>query len=159
MEGVYLPPFLKFKKMGKINNYEYIDNFPGFQSAVQQEDHSTEIKMNILRKVLPIYHDVKRGCGYGEKGCQLIYRKFCKILNSLNIEIIDIDFFKKNTAGKFDDNFAEAVSVIHPSEDNLFPEYHMQLDNKICKVVEDGFMDRTSGKIITFAKVIVYKNN
>lgn len=111
----------------------------------------------IIKKILPLYHDVKRGTAYGERGAQLIFKKFIKILDDLNIGIIDSNFFKKVTNSHFDENYAAAISVIYPEDDDLFPEHHMEMNNKICKVFEDGFYDKGTGKIISYAKVAVFK--
>lgn len=112
---------------------------------------------DMLLKILPLYHDAKQGFFYKEKGATLLYKKFVKFLTDNNIRVIDLNFFKEKTNEKFSEEYAVAIGVKHPEEDDLFPETLPDLDNMIASVVEDGFIDNETGKVISFAKVIVYK--
>ena len=77
---------------------------------------------DMLKKILPLYHDAKQGFFYKEKGAVLLYNKFVKFLTDNNIGIINLDFFKQNTNEKFSEDYAVAISVKHTEEDNLFNE-------------------------------------
>ena len=112
---------------------------------------------DMLKKILPLYHDAKQGFFYKEKGAILLYNKFVKFLTDNNIGIINLDFFKQNTNEKFSEDYAVAISVKHPEEDDLFPETLSDLNNTIAAVLEDGFIDNETGKVISYAKVVVYK--
>jgi len=114
---------------------------------------------DMLLKILPLYQDAKTGAIYKEKGATLLYNKFVKFLTDNNISIINDEFFKNNTNNKFTEDYAVAISVKNPEEDDLFPETLPDLDNTIAHVVEDGFIDNTVNKVISYAKVIVYKVN
>ncbi len=114
----------------------------------------------MLLKILHIYHSAKAGLKFNEKGAKILYNAFVKFLNENNIEIINDEFFANKTNNKFSEDWAVAISVKTPDEDNLFPELETEeLDNRIYSVVEDGFYDTVTGKVISYAKVIVYKVN
>lgn len=102
-----------------------------------------------FKQFIPLYNDIKAGLKYNDPGIKLIYNKFVSILMSNQIEIIDKNFFDTKCEGKFNDNYAEALSVsITPDPD---------LDNCVADVIEDGFFDIKNNCVISHAKVTVFK--
>lgn len=121
---------------------------------------ASQASNDMLLKILHLYHSAKAGLKYNEKGAQLLYNAFVKFLSDNNIGIIDTEFFANNTDNKFSEDWAVAISVKTADEDNLFPEMEdKELDNRIYSVVEDGFYNTVTKKVISYAKVIVYKVN
>ena len=119
---------------------------------------ASQASNEMLLKILHLYHSAKAGLKYTEKGAFILYNAFVKFLADNNIGIINSDFFADKTNNKFDEDWAVAISIKTPDEDNLFPELEAQdFDNRIYSVVEDGFYNTVTGKVISYAKVIVYK--
>lgn len=110
---------------------------------------------NILNVLLSDFHsiyvDAKRGLQYNEKGCELIYNKFIKILRLHGIAPLNSDYIKENFNEDFSDIYAEAIGT-EPTDNE---EY----DNKIFKVIEDGFVNVMEKNVVVPAKVIVFKYN
>ena len=110
---------------------------------------------NILNALLsdffPIYVDAKRGLQYNEKGCELIYNKFIKILKLHGVVPLDLNYIKENFNEDFSDMYAEAIGIE--------PTNSEELDNKVYSVLEDGFINIRENAIIIPAKVIVFKFN
>lgn len=110
---------------------------------------------NILNALLsdffPIYVDAKRGLQYNEKGCELIYNKFIKILKLHGVVPLDLNYIKENFNEDFSDIYAEAIGI-EPTDSE-------ELDNKVYSVLEDGFVNIKEKAIIVPAKVIVFKYN
>lgn len=105
----------------------------------------------LISDFLPVYIDAKRGLKYNEKGCELIFNKFVKILQSHGITPLNSDYVKHNFDDDFSEEYAEAIGVE--------PTNCEELDNKIFSVVEDGFVNIRENDIIVPAKVIVFKYN
>ena len=103
----------------------------------------------VFKQFIPLYNDIKAGLKYNDPGIKIIYNKFVSILMSNQIGIIDKNFFDTKCEGKFNDNYAEALSVsITPDPD---------LDNCVEDVIEDGFFDIKNNSVISQAKVTVLK--
>ena len=103
----------------------------------------------VFKQFIPLYNDIKAGLKYNDPGIKFIYNKFVSILMSNQIGIIDKNFFDTKCEGKFNDNYAEALSVsITPDSD---------LDNCVEDVIEDGFFDIKNNCVISHAKVTIFK--
>lgn len=129
------------------------------RSLEEKRDIARRASYDMLLKILPLYHDAKKGMIYKEKGATLLYNKFKQFLIDNHIDIINSAFFKNKTNNKFSEEYAIAVSIKHPNEDEIYDEISPEIDNTIAHVIEDGFIDTTTNKIISYAKVIVYKVN
>ena len=155
------------KNLEKEIDYKalYIQTLADYQnlqrrSLEEKRAIAKQASNDMLLKILHIYHSAKAGLKYNEKGAFLLYNAFVKFLNENDIGIINTDFFADKTDNKFSEDWAVAISIKSPEEDNLFPEMNdEELDNRIYSVVEDGFYNIKTGKVISYAKVIVYKVN
>lgn len=128
------------------------------RSLEEKRDIARRASDEMFSKIIHLYQAAKAGLKYNEKGAALIYKAFIKFFNDNNIGIIDSEFFAKNTNNKFSEDYAVAVSVKRPDDDCLFPELkNAELDNTIYAVIDDGFYNIATKKVISYANVIVYK--
>ena len=108
---------------------------------------------DMLKRILPIYNDIVRALSMTDKvddGLHYLYNKFSKFLEENHIVVIDLKFFADNTNSQFDDKFAEAVGTLP------LVEYKNVND---VEVVDCGFIDKTTNTVISYAKVLVYKES
>lgn len=108
---------------------------------------------DMLKRILPLYNDIVRALemtDYTDDGLHHIYSKFEKFLAENNITVIDLKFFADNTNSQFDDRYAEAVGII--------PLIEYKKENDV-KVVDCGFMNSATKEVISYAKVLIYKEN
>lgn len=106
---------------------------------------------DMLKRILPIYNDIVRALEMTKQvddGLHYLYEKFSKFLTDNNITVIDLKFFADNTNSQFDDRYAEAVGII--------PLIDYKKENDV-KIIDCGFMDNTTNEIISYAKVLIYK--
>lgn len=103
-----------------------------------------------FKSFIPIYNDVKFALKYNDEGVTHIFNKFNDLLEKNNIGVINDSFFKTECNNKFDDKYADAISIL--SANNI------EQDNDIAQVIEDGFYDKLDNSIILHAKVIVFKH-
>ena len=132
----------------------YIQSVAEFTNYKRRQENINEENVKIithatLTNFLPIYYDAKRGLQYGEQGCNLIFNKLLRIIQSYEVNPIDENYLKENYDNKFSDDYCVAVGTENTNDETL--------DNTISKVIEDGFIDVKRKYVITHAKVIVYK--
>ena len=104
-------------------------------------------KKDLLSKILPLYHDAKRGASYDERGAVLIYQKFKNFIKDNDITILNDDYANMNN-GRFSEDWAEVIGTT--------PITGNHSANDVAKIVEDGFLDNKTNMIISYAKVLVY---
>lgn len=107
---------------------------------------------DMLKNILPLYNDIVRAMEMTETvddGLHHLYNKFEKFLQENDITVLDLKFFADNTNSQFDEKYAEAVGTI--------PLIEYKNENDV-KVIDCGFMNTTTKEIISYAKVLVYKN-
>ena len=106
-----------------------------------------------LKCILPLYDDIVRGIYMSVQngdGLHHVFSKFEKFLNDNHITPIDLKFFADNTNSQFDEKYAEAVGTLPLIEGKKENDIH---------VVSTGFMNADTKEIISYAKVMVYKED
>lgn len=104
------------------------------------------IRNEFVKKLLPLYDVIWSSTVYSHDndGKNLILKKFEDTLKDFGVDTI-----KDLENQEYDSDIAEAVNT----QDTLEPHRN----NKIYKTIKNGFKDANSGKVIEFAKVVVYK--
>lgn len=104
-----------------------------------------EVRNEFIKKLIPLYDDIFNSTAYDNDGSKnLILKKFQDVLSEFKVEVL-----KDLQGEKFDSNIAEAVAVTFTN--------NSRLDNIVYKTTKHGFKDAETGKIIDYAKVIVFK--
>lgn len=93
----------------------------------------------------PAFNDIVRGMKNGIDGCDVMYSNIVKSLQNEGIEILGWNI--KHSI--FVDDFMSAMSTV-PTQDPAS-------DNTVADLYEYGFYDLIDKKVITHAKVVVYK--
>ena len=122
------------------------------RSLEEKETIRKRVACNVLRHVaFPMYNDFIRALGASETvndGMHLLFAKLEKILKDSDIVVLDLKFFADNTNSKFDARYAEAVGVTPCALGKV---------NDDVQVAECGFMIGSTKEVISYAKVLVYK--
>lgn len=101
----------------------------------------------IIEKVIsPLYNDIARGVMNGVDGCEILLKNFRSTLFSLDIYPIGDNI---QGVSLFDDDTMVAVAT-EDTDDWI-------MENIVSALFEYGFVDKTTNKVITHAKVSVYK--
>lgn len=117
-----------------------------FNRVVEETEYETRKKdMDI---VFRCYQDLKNGLRSGDSGIRLIFNKVRKSIEDNDITIIDERYIRMRNC-MFSDDYAEAVA-----SDN-FAFVIADGATRISKLIEDGFIDNKTGKVMKYAKVSV----
>jgi molecular chaperone GrpE len=129
-----------------IRLYSEFENFRR-RTAKEKMDLITTASRELIEQLLPVLDDFERamkvmteeGSEKEDKGIELIYSKFKKVLESKGVKKMEI-----SPGDEFDDEFHEAITQIPAPEEKLA--------GKIVDVVEPGYF--LGEKVIRFAKVV-----
>ena len=103
------------------------------------------IRETIEKVVSPLFNDIARGMKNGVDGCDLMYKNLYNNLRSMGIEPIGWNI----KYGVFNEETMEAIGIC--------PTDKSEYDNTVSEVYEYGFFDTIDKKVITHAKVVIYK--
>jgi len=132
---------MRLKLMADFDNYRK-------STEARIEKIQAQANRNAVVKLFEVIDDIERAQNKSNEvdGIKHIYDKLLRILNEEGYEKLEI-----KGGDSFDPHSMEALSTIN-SQDK-------EMDNKVQKILQNGYVHKQTGEIVRLAKVVVAKFN